>query len=317
MWVVVATVAASMALAGGGVTRALADANCSDFSNQAAAQAYFLAHGGPASDPDRLDGDHDGIACQSLPCPCNHSTTPTSTRAPTSPGSLGKSVTLGPVRRTAHCRVRGPRPDRGCTPGARFAKVTKADVCTPGYAGRVRDVSQSLKNAVYAEYDMTTHFNGRSGEVDHLVSLELGGSNAEANLFPEAAAPKPGSHEKDTLENTLHRLVCAGQLRLRTAQRAIARNWVSAYHKYVAGSQATRAYAGRRGRSYANCGALNAAYPYGVGRTHAHDHTANGHPVANFKRSNTFYAYNDGRSPRHAGEHDLDRDNDGIACEKH
>jgi Excalibur calcium-binding domain len=50
--------------------------NCSDFSTQAAAQAYFLSRGGPALDPEGLDGDADGIACETLPCPCSYSTTP-------------------------------------------------------------------------------------------------------------------------------------------------------------------------------------------------------------------------------------------------
>ena len=49
---------------------AAADRDCPDFANQAAAQTYFLAHGGPAKDPDRLDADGDGVACESLPCPC-------------------------------------------------------------------------------------------------------------------------------------------------------------------------------------------------------------------------------------------------------
>jgi hypothetical protein len=47
--------------------------NCSDFSSQAAAQNYFVAHGGPSSDPDGLDADHDGIACEDNPCPCSSS----------------------------------------------------------------------------------------------------------------------------------------------------------------------------------------------------------------------------------------------------
>jgi hypothetical protein len=47
------------------------DRDCPDFSNQAAAQSYFVSLGGPASDPDRLDADGDGIACESLPCPCS------------------------------------------------------------------------------------------------------------------------------------------------------------------------------------------------------------------------------------------------------
>ena len=43
------------------------DKNCSDFSTQPEAQAYFKSRGGPAQDPDGLDGDRDGIACENLP----------------------------------------------------------------------------------------------------------------------------------------------------------------------------------------------------------------------------------------------------------
>lgn len=43
------------------------DKDCSDFATQAAAQAYFIAHGGPTSDPDSLDSDGDGVACETLP----------------------------------------------------------------------------------------------------------------------------------------------------------------------------------------------------------------------------------------------------------
>jgi endonuclease YncB( thermonuclease family) len=41
--------------------------NCSDFPNRAAAQDWLNAYAG---DPDGLDGDHDGLACETLPCPC-------------------------------------------------------------------------------------------------------------------------------------------------------------------------------------------------------------------------------------------------------
>jgi len=43
------------------------DRNCGDFTTQAEAQAFFEAAGGPDSDPHRLDGDGDGVACASLP----------------------------------------------------------------------------------------------------------------------------------------------------------------------------------------------------------------------------------------------------------
>jgi Excalibur calcium-binding domain len=46
------------------------DKDCSDFASQRAAQIFFLKHGGPRRDPHRLDADHDGVACESNPCPC-------------------------------------------------------------------------------------------------------------------------------------------------------------------------------------------------------------------------------------------------------
>jgi hypothetical protein len=41
------------------------DRDCGDFASQEEAQAFYVAAGGPASDPHRLDRDHDGIACES------------------------------------------------------------------------------------------------------------------------------------------------------------------------------------------------------------------------------------------------------------
>jgi excalibur calcium-binding domain-containing protein len=49
---------------------AAVDKDCRDFATQRAAQIYFLKHGGPREDPDRLDGDNDGVACEDNPCPC-------------------------------------------------------------------------------------------------------------------------------------------------------------------------------------------------------------------------------------------------------
>jgi hypothetical protein len=143
-------------------------------------------------------------------------------------GGLGASIPLGPVTKTSGCHVRGPLPDRDCTPGTRYRRVTAKQVCVPGYSERVRNVPGSRKDAVYRAYGIKKHFNGRTGEVDHLVSLELGGTNAKANLFPEAASPRPGSHEKDRLENALSRLVCRGRISLRFAQRLIATDWLHA-----------------------------------------------------------------------------------------
>jgi hypothetical protein len=94
----------------------------------------------------------------------------------------------------------------------------------------VRNVPSSEKDQVYAEYAITHHSTGQY-EVDHLVSLELGGSNDIANLWPEAASPKPGFHEKDKVENYLHDQVCSGAISLPEAQKEIATNWLAVYNR--------------------------------------------------------------------------------------
>lgn len=70
-------------------------------------------------------------------------------------------------------------------------------------------------------------------------------------------------------------------------------------------------------KSYLNCTALNKVYPHGVGKAKAKDKvTGRAKPVTTFTRSDAVYARNDGGTKRYAGERDLDRDNDGVACEK-
>jgi micrococcal nuclease len=43
------------------------DRDCGEFDTHQEAQAFFLAAGGPGSDPHRLDRDKNGISCESLP----------------------------------------------------------------------------------------------------------------------------------------------------------------------------------------------------------------------------------------------------------
>jgi len=71
-------------------------------------------------------------------------------------------------------------------------------------------------------------------KVDHLISLELGGSNSLKNLWPQSYVTLPyNAHKKDVLENKLHALVCSGAIDLKTAQHEIATDWIGAYRKHV------------------------------------------------------------------------------------
>jgi hypothetical protein len=153
--------------------------------------------------------------------------TTTATATVTSSGAEPK---WGVRTKSTGCQARGPLPDSACTPGDIFPNVTKAQICQSGYARSVRNVPQSVKNQAYAEYGIIHHTAGQY-EVDHLVSLELGGSNDISNLWPEAANPHPGFHEKDKVENYLHDQVCSGAISLRQAQIEIATNWLAVYQR--------------------------------------------------------------------------------------
>jgi len=149
---------------------------------------------------------------------------------PTTPPTVSGVPDWGRRTKTSGCVVQGKFPDPACTPGDIFPDVTKDQVCVSGYSSSVRDVPTSEKTAVYAEYGIAHHSTGEY-EIDHFVSLELGGSNDISNLFPEAAAPTPGFHQKDKVENYLHDQVCKGNLTLAEAQREIATNWLDVYNQ--------------------------------------------------------------------------------------
>ena len=147
---------------------------------------------------------------------------PESGGKPTSPSEIGQRT------KTSGCVASNGLPDSACTPGAIFPDATKEQICKPGYSSQVRNVPDSVKNEVYAEYGITHHSPGQY-EVDHLISLELGGSNDIANLWPEPAEPRPGFHEKDKVENYMHEQVCSGAISLQQAQTDIANNWLMIY----------------------------------------------------------------------------------------
>jgi hypothetical protein len=151
------------------------------------------------------------------------------TNTPTS-ATTGTSGTphWGVQTKTSGCSAHNGLPDSACTPGDIIASATKSVICKSGYSSSVRNVPDSEKQQDYAEYGITHHSTGQY-EVDHLVSLELGGSNDISNLWPELASPTPGFHQKDAVENYLHSQVCSGAISLQQAQVEIATNWLAVY----------------------------------------------------------------------------------------
>jgi hypothetical protein len=153
------------------------------------------------------------------------------TTTPTPPLDVGKTILLRRRTKSTGCKL-GATPDRRCSPGAYYSKLTRAVICSPGFrTSTIRNVPESEKFAVEREYGMRPGHYGSALEIDHIVSLELGGSNDIANLFPEKLNAHPGYRVKDRLENRLHALVCAGSVSLLSAQRSIAANWQGLYER--------------------------------------------------------------------------------------
>src|SRR5439155_24149492 len=113
--------------------------------------------------------------CGSVSITINPSSSP-------SAGTTGSGGTpkFGVQTKTSGCQAHDGLPDSACTPGALLSTGTKDAICKSGYAGSVRNVPESEKNKDYAEYGITSRLPGQY-EVDHLVSLELGGSNDISN----------------------------------------------------------------------------------------------------------------------------------------
>jgi hypothetical protein len=135
--------------------------------------------------------------------------------------------------------LQGLLPDPDKTPGVADPALTMEVLCAKKFTTRdVRSVSGAMKVEVYSLYDRENHAGAcakskRGCEIDHLVSLELGGANDVKNLWPQPFGKPWGAEVKDKLENKLHALVCAGEIDLATAQQEISADWIEAYKKYV------------------------------------------------------------------------------------
>jgi hypothetical protein len=119
-----------------------------------------------------------------------------------------------------------PRPD--LTPG-KTLPVTISQVCVPGYSKEARGehkISKSTRETVMFLYGLDPKAKGYV--IDHLISLELGGSNDRRNLWPQTIEE---GHMKDRLENLLHRKVCSKAMTLTEAQLELSFDWRYSYAK--------------------------------------------------------------------------------------
>lgn len=132
-------------------------------------------------------------------------------------------------------------PNPAWQPGVDNPDVTQetiqTTICVSGYSSRIRppvSYTNKLKAEQIKQYGYSDT-NLANYEEDHLIPLGVGGHPRDPkNLWPQPRRSAPyNASVKDTLETTLHDLVCSGQVPLDTARQAIARDWVAAYHQYV------------------------------------------------------------------------------------
>lgn len=137
------------------------------------------------------------------------------------------SATYGVQTKTSNCINNQILPDFACSPGAVLTTDSKV-ICVSGYTKTVRNVTEATKKKVFAEYGIP--YSQRSNyEVDHIISLELGGSNDISNLYPESYLIKNGAKTKDIFENYLHKQICNGKMEVAEAQKQISSDWFYYY----------------------------------------------------------------------------------------
>jgi hypothetical protein len=154
---------------------------------------------------------------------------------------------LGPVTKYIGCVTVSERPDPGCTPGAILSDASLTRICRKGYAHSERpplSYTEPIKRADMAAYGYGAQ--PLSGYVlDHLVALEFGGSGySRANLWIQTTT---AAAQKDQVENYLTDAACRGQIALRTAQRAIARDWYAIYIRMTPAQHQQYTYGGGAG----------------------------------------------------------------------
>lgn len=116
------------------------------------------------------------------------------------------------------------------TPGAK-AKVTEVEVCAADYESTVKPLSPWQIGQAMSRYGR--RLDDKGVQIDHLIPVNLGGTNDPDNLWPQPVQRELGPDAKDELEVKLHKMVCGKQLSLKAAQDAIKKDWVKAYKQYV------------------------------------------------------------------------------------
>ena len=122
------------------------------------------------------------------------------------------------------------RPNK-TTPGA-IRPLTRTQVCSTKWGLDKRHVTLSMKKHVALAYGIPWSQHSRY-EFDHLIPRELGGADLESNLWPQPYEGTFNAHQKDKLENFLHKSVCEGKMTLEFAQESIRTDWIASFRLYI------------------------------------------------------------------------------------
>lgn len=120
-------------------------------------------------------------------------------------------------------------PDRQKTPGVARRQTSAKDVCTPGFTASIRNVPSTVRDQVFISYFGAVPADPLAYEIDHFISLELGGGNDIRNLWPQPYAPLPGARQKDVVETFLKHEICKNSITLAQAQHIISIDWYACY----------------------------------------------------------------------------------------
>jgi hypothetical protein len=164
-------------------------------------------------------------------------------QAPSCPSAVDRaaSTPLGQKTAQANCSPKMSHgfsiPDSACTPGAINPTVTLKVLQSGDFkTGCERNKASTMKekNATYDEYNITHPEDNRGQnqtcELDHLVSLELGGADTVDNIWPQCGPNDVALAQryfkiKDSVENYLAVQVREGQIDLAEAQHGIVQDW--------------------------------------------------------------------------------------------
>lgn len=124
-------------------------------------------------------------------------------------------------------------PDPTITPGA-VRTHSVHTICTQR-TKEVRRTTLTMRRRAYARYGVAPNSGACTGgcEVDHLIPLEAGGADVQANLWPMPYQGTWNARQKDRLENLGHAMICSGRRTPAEVQAWFTGDWRAAYIREV------------------------------------------------------------------------------------